>query len=186
MRIRDTLYFAPGIKFSDVDVAGGNSLPDQLFDRINGYYLEPARRAAAEGYAFASGVLLVTCIDALSGFEYGRRGENGESNTNDRFPLWCKNNLDSFEDGYYNRFYRTFRNGLVHEARVKGGDEFNLSVEKAVAVREGLILSINPTYLAEEVDVALRRFIDDLKCDADARERLLNQIKNEFEHELES
>src|SRR4051812_11163377 len=72
MRVGDILYFAPGIRFRDVDVNGAR-LPDQYRQRIVGFYVEPAEGCAASRQAFASGVLLVSCIDALARVRFSER-----------------------------------------------------------------------------------------------------------------
>jgi len=177
MRIKDELYFAPGIRFAKLDSSGDN-LPDQFSKRIVGYYLEPAIQLAKSDHAFASGVLLVTCIDALA------RYSTGKENVGDRIKEWCQQELPSFNDeNTSERFYCDFRNGLVHEARIKNGGEFTLQSNRAVQTK-GPILCINPSYLYEEVSQALNRFIELLKADDDKRKKLAEKITSEFKFEL--
>lgn len=52
MKIGDLLYFAPGIRFDQVDL-DGVGLPVQLHKRIEGLYILPAEECAARGHAFA-------------------------------------------------------------------------------------------------------------------------------------
>jgi hypothetical protein len=68
MRIGDIVYFAPGIKFSDIDLSG-EELPEQFESRIEAFHLKPAHDMAHRGHAFASGLLLPSCIDALARIE---------------------------------------------------------------------------------------------------------------------
>lgn len=70
MKTGDTLFFAPGIRFVEVDL-NGTALARQFERRIAGFYLDPADRCATEGFAFAAGVILVSCIDALARFHVG-------------------------------------------------------------------------------------------------------------------
>lgn len=176
MIIKNELYFAPGVKFAELDTSG-NILPDQFQKRIYGYYLEPARKAAEANDAFASGVLLVSCIDALAYFQTGSY-EVGE-----RFKNWCQclpsfNELETRE-----RFYLDFRNGLVHNARIKNGGEFTLESKSTVEVR-GQILSINPLHLCKEVSGALDRYVKDLKANRSMRTQFIGMIVSDFSYEL--
>ena len=178
MRIGDFLYFAPGIKFSDVDVASGQELPHQFERRIRGYYLEPSFTASENGHAFAAGLLLVSCIDALARVQGG-----GGRDTDKRFAKWCRENLPCFKNGYSKRFYLDFRNGLMHEARIKRGSEFTFEMDEAVAQRDSR-LSINPKLLGEEIAEALTRFIAEFGENEVKRRDFLEYIKKEFSYEL--
>ena len=46
MRIGDLVYFAPGLRFDEINL-DGSALPQQVELRISGYYLKPAKNAAA-------------------------------------------------------------------------------------------------------------------------------------------
>ena len=177
MRIREHLYFAPDVKFSELDMSG-DILPDQFKKRIRGYYIDPAIKAAEAGHAFASGLLLVACIDALAYFE------TGSEQVSERFRQWCKMHLASFNDDEMSwRLYKDFRNGLVHNARINNGGEFTLESDCTVEVEES-ILSINPLRLAEEVSDALNRYIERLKADDGERACFLARIRSDFKYEL--
>lgn len=178
MRIGDFLYFAPGIKFSEVDVVSGRELPHQFERRITGYYLEPSFEASQKGHAFAAGLLLVSCIDALA-----RVHGAGVRDTNKRFPRWCRENLPCFKNGYSKRFYLDFRNGLVHEARIKRGGEFTFEMHEAVAMRDSR-LSVNPQLLGKEIAQALSKFIAELGESEVKRREFLEYIKKDFSYEL--
>src|SRR5882672_10174553 len=108
--IDDILYFAPGILFDEVDL-GGQQLPEQFRARIEGFYLQPADLCADKDAAFAAGVLVLACIDALARVQIG--GGVGE-----RFKKFAADELPSFKSGdRAARLYHDFRNGLIHEAR---------------------------------------------------------------------
>lgn len=70
MKIGDILYFAPKIRFGEVDL-NGPRLPEQFKCRMAGLYVTPAEQCARGGHAFAAGVLLVSCIDALARLRFG-------------------------------------------------------------------------------------------------------------------
>lgn len=177
MRIGDKLYFAPGITFSDVDKSG-EQLPDQFEKRIRDYYLKPAIESAESGHAFASGVILVSCIDALAYFYTGIR------DVEIRFHDWCIEFLPSFNsEKNASSFYQDFRNGLVHNARIKNGGEFTLEIDCTVK-SQGPIISINPLYLASEIGEALSRYIDYLKSNPRVKNKFVELILIDFKYEL--
>ena len=161
MDINGILHFAPDIPFSKVDW-GGDRLPEQFRCRIAGFYLEPAAICAQNGHAFAAGLLLVSCIDALARLKY-RNNDVGK-----RFKRFLKE-LKSFKDSNIaQRFYDEIRNGLVHEARLKDGAQFTLDpvIDETVTTRIGDILLINPQLLLTEVLGALDSYIELLEKDA--------------------
>jgi hypothetical protein len=176
MRIGDIVYFAPGIRFSDI-VLHGEELPEQFESRIEAFYLKPAHEMAHSGHAFASGLLLVSCIDALARIE-------SSAGVGDRFRSWVKDELQSFNDGEIaRRFYEEFRNGLVHEARIKNGGQFSLEQSKTVDTTME-VLSINPKCLAEEVGIALDRYVDKLRSDGSSCDKLRVRLKEDFRYEF--
>ncbi|HNT56020.1 MAG TPA: hypothetical protein PKG95_14990, partial [Anaerolineaceae bacterium] len=67
MRIDDQIYFAPGVRFQDLDWDNPSALIDAFRQRVHGFYLTPAQdliRVARNdpglnllpGFAFGSGV----------------------------------------------------------------------------------------------------------------------------------
>ena len=161
MDINGILHFSPDIPFSRVDW-GGDRLPEQFCRRIVGFYLEPAAICAQNGHAFAAGLLLVSCIDALARLKY-RNNDVGK-----RFKRLLRE-LKSFNDANIaQRFYDEIRNGLVHEARLKNGAQFTLApaISETVTIRIGDVLLINPKLLLTEVRVALDAYVELLMKDA--------------------
>jgi hypothetical protein len=177
MRIADQLYFAPNIRFRQLDLTG-DVLPDQFGARIRGFYLDPAISLAKKGHAFSCGVLLVVTIDAIA------RVCSTKEKVGERMKDWCESNLPSLSTQDMRRcFYEDFRNGLVHEARVKNGSEFNLDENHAASLR-GSRLVVNPRLLADEIASSLAKFIATLKSDYTENQRFLRRLQSEFEHEL--
>jgi hypothetical protein len=176
MRIGDFLYFAPGIKFSELDLSG-TGIAAQYEARIQGFYLNPSYSLVLAKHAFASGVLLVSCIDALAKLRYG----NG---VGERFKKWTREELDSFKDSEFARlFYDDFRNGLVHETRIKNGGEFSFE-QKNTAIVYYFSLRVNPLYLHEEVVKALSRYKQELISDSVLRSKFVSNLRESFEQEL--
>ena len=176
MKIGDIVYFAPSVKFSGLDLSG-KELPEQFDSRIRGFYLEPAEEMADSSHALASGLLVVSCVDALARLR-------STATVGHRFCTWIRDELPSFHDAHIaRRFYDEFRNGLVHEARIKNGGQFSLEQAKTVDTGSG-VLSINPKYLVSEVGVALQRYIFELKAKPSACNDLLKRLKKDFQYEL--
>ncbi len=170
-RIADLLYFAPGLRFDQIDLDGPR-LPVQFERRMTGFYIEPAEECARGGHAFAAGVLLVSCIDALARFRFG--GLVGA-----RFRKFVAEDLRSFSgDGVAQRFYDHFRNGLVHEARIKKGGQFSLETKTTVEELGGLLL-INPVCLAHEVRAALESYVTLLGRDDSERRKLAEAFRQD-------
>ena len=72
-RVAEQLYFAPSVRFTDLDWSG-ERLPLPFQQRIAGFYLEPAVKLAKARHDFASGILAVCAMDALALFMTGSNG----------------------------------------------------------------------------------------------------------------
>jgi hypothetical protein len=155
MRIDDILYFAPGIRFDEIDFSG-KRLPDQFHARIDGFYLQPAQLCADKDAAFAAGALVLACIDALARIQIG--GSVGK-----RFRRFAADELSSFKSGdRAARLYYDFRNGLIHEARIKTGAQFSLQFDETIRELDS-VLVVNPRRLAGEVRDALEKYVQQLR-----------------------
>jgi hypothetical protein len=181
MIIDDILFFSPGIKFHEVEIESQENLPGQFKERIQGFYLDPIKQLNDVDHAFAAGVLLVSCIDALSRYDavYGKLKSDQK-----RFSKWVQNNLPSFKDGYSSRFYCDFRNGLVHEARIKKAGSFSYEISDPFIVDEEKMI-INPALLIEEVSNALKEFISNLQSDDKLWSYFNSKIKEDLEIEID-
>ncbi len=180
MRIEKKLYFAPGIKFSELDFSDSLRIVNQFNKRIYGYYLDPAKILLESKNAFAGGLLLVSAIDALSLFIFDKK------KVKTRFIKFCNEYLFyKFDEPISNLFFDDFRNGLVHEARIKNGGEFSFT-ENSIAIihLDSPTLIINPEYLYHEIESALSKYINTLKKDIEVRKKLNRRLKNLFKYEL--
>jgi hypothetical protein len=177
MKIDDVLYFAPGLPFSDVDFDGPR-LPSQFEARIIGFYLDPADSCIEMKFAFAAGVLLTTCIDALS------RSETGSPDVKMRFTSFCRSHLPSLGgETIAERFYCEFRNGLVHEARIKKGAQFSFDFDETANQTDGVLI-INPAGLTREVREALGAFTQRLKRDPAQLKQFAARLKADHTEEV--
>jgi hypothetical protein len=101
-------------------------------------------------------VLVLACIDALARVQIA--GCVGE-----RFQKFAADELSTFGSGDRGvRLYHDFRNGLIHEARIKKGAQFSLQLDETIAELDG-VLVINPRRLADEVRDALGRYVEQLQ-----------------------
>jgi hypothetical protein len=182
VRISETLYFAPGIPFSQLAL-GGEALPEQFGARINGYYLRPAVRAAAAGDGFAAGLLAVVAIDALSRLEFGPNRRRRRVVRD--FVLFARHHLPSFQtEGHAALLYDSFRNGLVHEGRLKNGAQFELGRDTTLSLVGGLPV-IAPDRLVGEVAAALEGMVNQLRSSVNFRRELTTLLRREFAFELQ-
>jgi hypothetical protein len=163
------LFFAPGIGFDEVD-PNAAGFPDLFELRVEGFYLIPADDCIAKGHAFAAGLLLVSCIDALARLKYGTA-----LSVHGRFTRFALNDLASFAGGLSERFYDECRNGLVHEGRLKAGAQFSFERGQTVD-HAGALLIVNPAHLIDEVRAALRAFVVAANSNLNERARLAQAI----------
>ncbi len=182
MDINGTLHFAPSIPFKIVDW-DGDKLPEQFRLRIEGYYLEPAECCINARHAFASGLLLVSCIDALARLKYRRFDRNDAGG---RFKEFLKELSTDFRtEAIRKNFYDDIRNGLVHEARLKNGAQFSLEEDANTTARmkAGLLL-VNPQYLLDELRAKFNDYIMHLKTNEHERRLLSSSLRLDLEKDI--
>ena len=183
MRIGDVTYFAPGIRFSELDLTG-ERLPDQILARIEGYYLQAADRCIREELAFAAGLLIVTCIDAMSRFAHGPN--RLRRTTAKDFCTFARMRLSSFKRlPAAQLLYDDYRNGLVHEARLKNGCQFALGLGRTLDVT-GVFPVIDAARLLQEVRDAIHALVDEMRASKPFREQLVTYVRREFAYEIDA
>lgn len=177
MDINGILHFAPGIPFNDVD-REGTKLPGQFRRRIEGFYLEPAECCIESGCAFAAGLLLVSCIDALARLKY-RSTSVGE-----RFRKYLRDEI-RLENRLAQRLYDEVRNGLVHEACLKNGAQFTLDSKASETVTEMAgVLLVNPKHLLVQVRAAFDSYIKLVQTDEHERRLLSASLMLDLEKDF--
>jgi hypothetical protein len=176
VRIADLVYFAPGIRFEDVDLSS-DELPNQFKSRMLGFYVDPAEECAGRGHAFAAGVILVCCIDALARLQYA--GEVGK-----RIRKYLSENIQSFSVPHLSsRFYHDIRNGLVHEGRLKSGCQFSLEMNVTLSIEDDILI-VNPLELSSEIRNAIDSYVERIMNDTSERRRFVRKLKLDHEYEL--
>jgi hypothetical protein len=166
MRVDDIVYFSPGYRFIDLDWDSRQNLVSAFRDRVERFYLTPARELNDAGHAFASGVLCVATIDFLA------RVETGEERVRQRIVKWLGTRISAFADPdphnqqrtLARRFYDEFRNGLVHEGCIKNGGQFSYDYENVIEVQRPVMI-VNPTILWDGISEAFDRYLEEVLDD---------------------
>ncbi|MCZ7392632.1 MAG: hypothetical protein ABOK23_10970 [Candidatus Methanoperedens sp.] len=184
MDIKGELHFSPKYTFKQIEIAlKGNeksTLIDAFKDRICGFYLGPAQKLCQlnKFYAFAAGVLCVSTIDCLAMISIS------PNRVGDRFTQWTQNNIAELNQ--YNlasRFYDDFRNGLVHEGRIKNGAQFSYKYTKLVEMLKGAMV-VNPDILLKKISKSFEDYIGKVERD-DIEYKKLTDYLEKFDKELE-
>ena len=172
MRVADVLYFSPRFKYSDLDLDDTKKLVEALRDRLMGFYLSPASRLLEAGDAFAAGLLCCTAIDFValcSGDEHPE--------------MWLRKNIPEFDgdEDLAGKFWKRFRNGLVHEGRIKAFGQFSLDFPNLLNV-VGPVLIVNPRLLLKAVQESCLSFFENL--DENRCAHLVKRLQRYFRAEI--
>jgi len=186
MRSQDILYFSPNYKFTDLNWDDRVNLIKAFRDRSEGFYLKPAEELNRCKYAFASGVICVSTIDFLA------RIETGLDDVGKRFEEWVKSNIREFEktnpdnrsQTLAHRFYDEFRNGLVHEGRIKNAGQFSYNYSELVKVEQSVMI-INTEYLLNAIRESFNRYVDRVEKDNFAFQLFKCTLIRDFRRDVE-
>lgn len=186
MKVGDYLYFSKCIKFSDLDLDNIKHTVNAFQSRVEDFYLRPARDVLKNEYAFAGDVLCCACIDFLARYSFP------DKCVGDRMEEWLCKNIPQFADEdprtpsqtLARSFYCDFRNGLVHEGRVKNLGQFPLENDQLIKM-EGRVMVVNPRQLLDLMESAFCKYCSELKSDRCRAETLIAQLRKDFEQEIE-
>ncbi len=186
MKIGNILYFSPKHKFIDLDLEDKEKLIDAFEERVKGYYLIPAEEIVGK-HVFASGVLCVSTMDYLA------KLESGSEKVKERFVTWTKNNIeglnkadpDNVSSTLAYRFYNEFRNGLVHECRIKNAGQFSFNYSELDRIIDGVMI-INPKYLLNEIKKSFDRYLEIVNKDDFTLQALKCTLINDFRSDFEA
>ncbi|MBK7666663.1 MAG: hypothetical protein IPJ32_04540 [Sphingobacteriaceae bacterium] len=143
MRVGDTIYFAPDLKAVDVDFDNQKQILLGFQRRLVEYYLSPSRILDGHKQAFATGVLLMTTIDAITYYSIGG---------NDRIKDFIRQieEVSRFDQNEQKKiakgFDDYFRNGLIHEGRIKNCGQFSYDFNWLINFEDEFSLSIQTFY----------------------------------------
>ena len=185
MKIDEILYFSPNYKYSELNWDDKEKMIEAFRDRVKGFYIQPAEQLNKDKKGFATGVLCITTIDFLAKFFY-----NNDAN---RMKKWLKKNIKEFKEVDPNhinrtladRFYDEFRNGLIHEGRIKNVGQFSYDFPGIIEVEEGVMI-VNPDKLICKINTIFDNFIIKVKeCESlflQFNESLRKDFKKEIEY----
>jgi len=184
MKIGKILYFSPNYKFWDLKWDEKENLIDAFKDRVKGFYIQPAEKLNKDKKGFAAGVLCITTIDFLTKIDYKERN---------KIKNWLKDNINDFKkpDPNYSgrrsladRFYNEFRDGLIHEGRIKSGGQFSYDYQELIKL-EDKVMIVNPDILLLEINNFFNKFIIKINRDDTTFYQFRDSLRNDFIKEIE-
>jgi hypothetical protein len=130
-------------------------------------------------------LVCVTTIDFIARISIGENDKN-------RFEKWLCNNIPHFNKKDPNngnktlakRFYEEFRNGLVHEGRIKGCGQFSYEFKDTISVNDGAML-INPEILLKDIKKAFEEYIREVKENQKTFIELKEALKRDFQGDVD-
>jgi len=186
MRVGDILYFSPNYKFSVLNWDDKKILIDAFKDRVKGFYIEPAEKLNDDKNGFAAGVLCVTTIDFLA------RITIGSDNPGERIERWLRKCITEFNQNdpddqsrtLARRFYKEFRNGLVHEGRIKNCGQFSNNFSELIHM-EDKIMVINSVLLLEAIKTSFETYMDNVENDTSLFHQFRRALIRDFGDDVE-
>jgi len=194
------LYYSPSCKFEDlkrlIDNKEERGLLKCFEERVKELYLEPAYVLIKEandkksdnssiGLVFSAGLICVSAIDFLGRFYFGCPKDEVEC----RFVGWLLKYMSPpFNALLAKKFYKDFRNGLVHECRIKNGGEFSLN--EGETIREEVddngvrYQVVNPEKLLKKLDDGFKNYLDDLQQDENMLCQLIECLEKDFNEDF--
>jgi hypothetical protein len=186
MRIGEVLYFAPNHRFADLNFRDSTSIVDAFKARVEGFYLGPARKLVDVNDAFAGGVICVALIDFIARYSSGSR------KVKERFTWWLEANIAEFKakvslkaQTLGSRFYEDFRNGLVHEGRIKNLGQFSKDFRELLHLIDGGMI-VNPTQLIQKTGEGVSRYCELVRKDKSQFEKLKRRLEIDFQAEIKA
>ena len=195
------LYYSPSYKFEDlkrlIDNEEGTGLLKCFKERVEELYLKPAyvliNKAndkksdnSSMGLVFSAGLICVSAIDFLGRFYFGCPKKD---EVECRFVGWLLKYMSPpFNALLAKKFYKDFRNGLVHECRIKNGGEFSLNkgetIKGEVDDNGVRYLVVNPEKLLKKLEDGFKNYLDDLRQDENMLSQLVECLKKDFKEDF--
>lgn len=177
MKIADIIHFSPKYRLFRINWEDRESLIEAFKDRIDGYYIKPAKFLNKDKYGFAVTLICVSLIDSLARFETGKCDKPGE-----RFVSWVEKHFKI--DKKRAKGLWQVRCGLVHETYAKNACiDYILGT---IIYIENNIVGINPSKLLEKTEEVFNDYIESLKIDKNLFAIFKDSLQNDFSEELKS
>ncbi len=204
MKIENKIYFAPGIEFKSVDWNDYQRLLEYFLARVHAYYIIPARRMSEWlqdvendpsillGIAFGSGVISCTTIDFLA------RTELNTTAVKNRYTYWLKKYIpgmnnpdpDAQQPIIAERFYEEFRNGLIHEGRIKNAGQFSLDADSFSSPSEVFTfvdhaMVVHPFNYLNAIEASLHQYYGELQGDPGKLAKFALTLQTTFQSDID-
>lgn len=182
MRIKETIHFSPQFPIQKIDFDNRDLLVDAFEDRFNNYYLKPCSLLNDAECAFAAGALLLNTIDGVTLFT-----EVGAVST--RIENFCKQiptikeKGEKYSKDFAQKINDDFRNGLIHEGRIKNGGQFSYDYRTLDKFEDGCLV-VNPRYFQDEVDQYIKVLVKRLRDSKLTFDMFKQRFKAAFELEI--
>lgn len=194
MRLDDALFFNSGRKWSEISPDDIENLIDEYEIRIRGFYLHPSFQLLentevhnCKSNGFAIGILLLTAIDAIGTFFPNRKTKD---HYEDSFTEFIKDDeeykqLSSEEKDKISKIMANeFRNGLIHNGRIKNGCEFSFETPNMFHLVKNTLI-VNPKKFHACVDRNISRFFLKIKKDEGLKKLFKSEFTRIYASELE-
>ncbi|TXN35714.1 hypothetical protein FVB32_14165 [Flagellimonas hymeniacidonis] len=184
MRVEDIIFFSPNFKTAYLNLDDDNELISAFVDRIEGFYFKPAEKLNEEFESFAKGLIVLTAIDFIGEFLI-------RTNNSDRIKRFCLglNSIKKEDEKEAKKLVdilnNDYRNGLVHEGRIKNLGQFFNGIEALIVVGEGNSM-VNPQILLNETRDRFYEYIEMIKQSKEELFQFRNKIKQRFEDEIKA
>ena len=152
-------------------------LCNDFIERIKSFYWEPAAKLLElnpDSNSFAAGVILLTMVDAMSVYSIADISVN-----NKRYKEFLKTYL-SLTEGQSKLVYDNYRNGLIHEGRIKSSNIFKYDDGELISPTSSGS-AINTKQFLLKCEEAIQKFSCDLLTDDVLKWRLVSRLKDYFQ-----
>lgn len=183
MRVEDILHFSPKYKTPYLDLDNGEELINAFIDRVEEFYLKPAEKLNNEFEAFAKGVLILTAIDFIGEFFIRTESSNRIKKFCSELPSIKRLKNEALEKSQVKIINDDYRNGLIHEGRIKNMGQFFYATEDLISVGEGVSM-INPSTLLRETRIVFYKYVEKVSNSKDELYQFKTKFKHHFENEI--
>lgn len=182
MRLEDALFFSPKFKFEDLDLENTEQLIEAFEDRVLRFYFKPADKLHEDFDSFAIGTLTLAAIDFIGYFLY-------RTSNSDRIKKFCgelktiKGRPVDEVDEITKRINEDYRNGLIHEGRIKRFGQFGTDINCLIEIRDDFSI-INPKLLLKEMKALFQEKLRTLRSSKEDKCQFKKRFHEAFKNEI--